>query len=752
MSVASADLLELLPTAACLTNATSDVKWANKAFRDMFDWHLDEHDTLNMRDVIDPSSIPFVVEMQHRLTAGETDRFDMQARFVTLANRIIDVELHAVVVDRYTAPMLLMSLTPSGTSEFETQNPFRRALESQGELISEWAPDGTVLFCNRVYRDFFGYDESIIGQRLDGLIEWEPGNSREKAVNSLLEDASSQTNTRSYPNGTWVEWTNTLLRTQNGNVISVVSVGRDVTDRVEAEAVLRRNEARFRTMVTHIWDTILLLDRDGRLIESTAQFRHDLDYPPGFWQQANLLDVVYPGDHELVLAEFGNLLAGGLNTIGSMELRAKRFGGGESFLELHGVNLLDDPAVNAVIITVRNIDDRKRIEFELAERHAESQLRLRNQLAFIAKVSHELRNPLHGMLALSELLTRASLEPQLAEAANALYRQSTTLRRIVDDLLDFAQLEIGNLRTRQEMVDLQVLLADVAAVTRGAATIDVDLTASAPPEHLRWIACDGDRARQVLANLLSNACKHTHTGSVTIESSDGEQPNMVRISVLDTGTGIDPADIPRLFEPYQRGADTSGAAGAGLGLAIAKGLVDEMGGRIGAAPRPEGGSMFWIELPLANPAALGAEGARGVDHGDARAGERRSSVRGGADHTPPHVLVIEDDPVNRMVANLQLGRMGIIPELADDGEQAWELLQQNDYDVVFVDVQLPGIDGLEVVRRARANLLTQPLMAVMTAGATAADQSAALAAGADMFVPKPATLADIAAVLARLTA
>lgn len=610
---------------------------------------------------------------------------------------------------------------------------FRRAFEYLPELVCEWAVDGAILYTNRSYLTFFGFSESVVGRNLQDLDAWEEGTSPADTVHHFLSGESARYLERHYDGGRTVEWSNILLRADDGTVVSVLAVGRDITEQSSARERIRSSEERFRTMVTHIWDTILLIDRDGTLIEATSTYRADLGYEPAFWLGANLIDVVHPDDRAAAAAALTGLLTGEPGAEAWAELRAVRRDGTTAWLELNGVNRLHDPTVEALVVTVRNIDNRKAIEHELARRREDAESALRQRENFIAQVSHELRNPLHGMLGLSEFLRDSHLPGELGDAASALFRQSTVLRRIVDDLLDVAQLEVGRLRVRNDDVDLQPIVADALALARDSAAEGVEVTGSTPAPNLQFVRGDDDRIRQAVANLLSNACKHTHTGSVELSVVQGDAPGSVRIEVLDTGSGIDPSDVDRLFQPYQRGR-SDGGPGVGLGLAIVKGTIDAMGGSTGAAPRPGGGSVFWIELPAATA----------VPHRPSPAPPSDASALGES----LKVLVVDDDPVNRMLAGLQLRRMNALVTEAASGEDVLALLDSGHaFDVAFIDVQMDGMSGLELVRAIRAMPGPHPLLAVMTASATAADRHAALTSGADHFVPKPASATDLAAVV-----
>ena len=735
LAALAAPFASMLPVAAGAVDAVGYVLWSNDHAQELFRWDLATRARVHLSDLVDPSLLGIALDTQQQMLHGGLKERNVHGRLRRFDGSVFeaDCRFRAVTVENGELVILCVIL-PMLDSQLD--DPFRRALDLQRELICEWSPGGTILFTNRAYREWFGYDDDVVGRNVDEYVEWDVGDDRAATIARFQAGEHTIVHTRTYADGRAVEWANTLVRTDEGSVISVLGVGRDITSRLQAEAALRRNEARFRMMVTYIWDSIMLLDRNGQVLDATSAYRSDLGYETDFWEGASPFDVLHPEDQDSAALALVSLIERGPKAEAWMEVRAKRADGSYSWLELNAANLLDDPSVDAIILTVRNIDNGKRIEHELAERHAESQAALRRRVGFVAQVSHELRNPLHGMLGLSEMLTRAELAPDLADAAQALYRQSTTMRRIVDDLLDVAQLEVGTLRVRVERVDLQYVFNDSMLVARELAAPGVGVSADDPAPGLRHVSADPDRVRQVLVNLLSNACKHTQAGAIRVHASAGSAPHTVRITVVDSGSGIDGADVDRLFQPYERGP-REGSPGVGLGLAIVKGTVEAMGGRVGASPQPEGGSTFWFELPLASGEMPASTGATTFATGDTD------------DRFDATVLVVDDDPVNRLVATLQLRELGTNVVTAASGDEAWGLIQHQPFDVAFIDVQMPGMSGLELVRLARTLPGPHPLMAVMTASATAADQQEAIDAGADMFVPKPATVNDIRATLRR---
>ena len=322
----------------------------------------------------------------------------------------------------------------------------------------------------------------------------------------------------------------------------------------------------------------------------------------------------------------------------------------------------------------------------------------------MAQVGHELRNPLQGIQAFSDVLVHEDLGPRPAEAAAAIGHPADALRRVVDDLLDASQLDLGTLRVRHEVVDLQSVIDEVVVVARQMARPGVVVSAMPLRGPLRHVLGNPERLRQALANLLSNACKHTPSGSVVLEVSEGDADGTVRMSVLDTGTGIAAADVERLFRPFERGheAERASMPGIGLGLTIVTGITAALGGTAGAAPRPSGGAVFWIQVPIA----------------DAVADTAPEIVDPRADVPHRRVLIVDDEPLNLLASKFLLSDLGAEVTTAASAEEALAFAAHRAFDVVFADVHLPGIDGFELARRLRAAASPGPVIAIMSGDAS----------------------------------
>lgn len=362
----------------------------------------------------------------------------------------------------------------------------------------------------------------------------------------------------------------------------------------------------------------------------------------------------------------------------------------------------------------------------------------RAKSAFLAMMSHELRTPMNGVLGLAHALRGTKLDAQQSEYLEMIEQSGHGLMTILNDILDLSKIEAGKLNLEVAPFDLRKLALQTRAVWSESARLKgLDLILEVSPSAPPWVSGDATRVRQILMNLVSNALKFTESGRVVIRLG-GEAGGGGTFSVTDTGVGMTAEQIGRLFTPFAQG-DASIArrfGGTGLGLSICRQLAELMAGEIIVSSEPGVGSTFTVRLGLPAAAPLVAAPARAA-----------VTQLDGA-----RVLVVDDNLVNQTVARTILEAVGAAVAVAGDGHAALARLRIEDFDVVLMDVHMPGMDGVEAVRRIRAGEAgrTDLPVVALTADAMVGDAERLLAQGFDDAHPKPVQPAGLLATVASL--
>nr|WP_275298163.1 ATP-binding protein [Halomonas campisalis] len=388
--------------------------------------------------------------------------------------------------------------------------------------------------------------------------------------------------------------------------------------------------------------------------------------------------------------------------------------------------------------TARRSLERLSRELQTTARRAESASQSKSE--FLATVSHEIRTPLNGVIGMSDLLMDQPLDQRSRDYARTLHASAGRLLELINDILDFSKIESGRLELERRPIRLAALIEDACQLFRPRADAKgLALEVRLSPELPARVMGDPARLRQVLLNLLANAIKFTECGEVRIEAGVS-RAGRLSLAVEDTGPGIPADQQERLFEPFRQG-DASTArryGGTGLGLAICRRLTDAMGGEIGVDSAPGEGSRFWVELPL--------------EPVDAES-EHEAALPAAPPPVPgASVLVVEDNPVNQQVASAMLERLGCRVQLVESGGRALAAVADQAFDAIFMDVQMPDMDGLETVRRLREGggwRASVPVVA-MTAGGPGAEQARCLAAGMSDYLTKPLSREALAGCLRRV--
>jgi PAS domain S-box-containing protein len=548
------------------------------------------------------------------------------------------------------------------------------------------------------------------------------------------------------------------MRDRRGVVDGSVGIFTDISQRKQDEQKLRASEERYRDLFENAHDIIYTIDLDGNL----TSFNHAAERTSGYSRaeglRMNVGELVAPADRASVRELVALRLAGGGAATDEVNLLTKD--GREVLLDVSSRLTFDKGRPVGIQCIGRDVTERKRNQEELV-RHTRELQRKNEELSaaltaahaaaeaksrFLANMSHEIRTPMNGIVGMADLLLSAPLGREQKEYAETIQKSAGALLTIISDILELSRMEAGKVELETAPFELAAVLNEVCALLGLEARLKgLQLSAQVDPAVPRMVSGDAARFRQIVISLVGNAVKFTDSGEIVVrlelESGTAETAT-VRVTIRDTGIGIAPEQCAELFDRFVQGDDsaTRKYGGTGLGLAISKQLVEMMGGRIGFESELGRGSTFTFTAvfrkhfePAAPAPLTPAPSATSFSQ------------------TGPRILLVEDNQVNRKIALHMLEKSGYHADTVSDGRQAADAVLRDHYDVVLMDVQMPGMDGIaatvEIRRREDVNRHT-PIVA-MTARAMAGDREECLAAGMDDYITKPIQMEELRQAIQR---
>lgn len=572
------------------------------------------------------------------------------------------------------------------------------------------------------------------------------------------------------------------VRTRNGSYVWVhdraigtyeldrrrctVGVATDITERRRVEQALRNSQQFVQSTIDALRSHICVLDENGTIIAVNRAWRRFAeanapgaggnrinDFSRSACEGANYLGVC-DSAADPVLHEGAKFGAGiravlrGERDDFSMEYSCHSPTERRWFIGRATRFIMDGSP--RVVVEHYNITQRKLAEeAEVAARQAAEEAN-QAKSRFLAHMSHEIRTPMNGVLGMLELLTITNLSAEQRQYADIARTSGEALLAIIEDVLDISKIEARKISLQQVEFELPELVHSVvemmAMQARGKG---LALVCNLMPGLPARVCGDPNRLRQVLINLIANALKFTDHGEIAIQVTPGSQRDgkrTIRFEIADTGIGMRQDQISSVFEPFVQGDPTTTRkyGGTGLGLAISRQLVEMMGGTIGAESKLGAGSTFWFtaEFDTVAPVAAGPP-----EIGWARPIAPLGGLPNGHVRRQPRILVAEDNPTNQKVAIAQLLKLGFPADAVASGIEALDALQRAPYDVVFMDCEMPVIDGYETTRRIRALGKTDLPIIALTADATAEDRERCLREGMNDYLSKPLQLGRLAEVL-----
>ncbi len=549
----------------------------------------------------------------------------------------------------------------------------------------------------------------------------------------------------------------TLSAIELGDRQVLYCVWRDITERKQAETALQESRARFQALSTLSSDWFWRQDAEFRFTDFAGAFARDFTPPAASkgktrWELNIDLTPEQWAAHRAMLdahLPFRNF-----------EYPIADDKGEVRWYSINGEPLFDDAGgFVGYHGTGRNITARKKTEEEIRLLNADLEQRVRERTAdleianrlltraketaelansaksaFLANMSHEIRTPMNAILGMANLLRRDNVTPRQAERLDKIDTAAKHLLGIINNILDLSKIEAGKVTLDETPIAFASLLSNVTSIVAERVKdkgLSLRVKTVPFPPNLRG---DPTRLQQALLNYTTNALKFTDTGVITLRLSleqETAESVLIRFAVEDTGVGVAPDALPRLFNAFEQ-ADNSTTrkyGGTGLGLAITRRLAELMGGEVGAESTPGVGSCFWFTARLTKGKEDVAAPPPAVTDAEAIIQRRHAGSR---------ILVVDDEPINRDIASLQLAAAGLSVDVAADGAEALAQAQETDYAAIFMDMQMPNVDGLDATRRIREipGYAHTPIIA-MTANAFAEDRARCMDAGMDDFLTKP---------------
>jgi PAS domain S-box-containing protein len=772
---------ENLPIGTALVLRDGRFVWTNVALRTLLGYSATEFESLSMDAMVHPDHR--VAELAQRIQVfdGNSKGYQIEQRWVQKDGSPISCFLTASLVRGAVGnPDFLMLMIQDNrrlkTGEAENAVLIERlalATRTAGVGIWEWdIPTNALIFDDQMF-EIYGTHPTPGRPCNDVFLSAVLPDQRERVIFELTEAIAGRSECDTEfpiktPSGEirQIRSIATVIRDASGVAFRMIGTNWDVTAEKLHNAV-QHEQSRFRAAIQAVEGVLWTNDAEGRMVGEQPGWaaltgQRFADYQGYGWAAA-----VHPDDAQPSVEAWNSAVAERRTFV--FEHRVKRHDGVWRLFAIRGVPLFDlengsiiewvgvhtditeqrkaeaeIKAMNAELEMAHQLE-RDVIELEQARRQAEAATAAKG--TFLANMSHEIRTPMNGVIGFTELLLAGDLNAEQRRQAEMIADSSKAMMRLLNDILDLSKVEAGQITLANEPFDLvHALKACMKLIAPAAEHKGVGLECDFDPALPAVVKGDALRLRQIVLNLLGNAAKFTTEGTIKLTASipDGDQ---LVIEVRDTGIGIPPERHQAIFEQFtQADAQTAGRfGGTGLGLAISSQLAVIMGGKITVESEVDIGTSFTLSLPLApmlTDLTLSSVAVQPVTPAARRAGLR--------------ILVAEDHDVNRLLITHMLAKLGFVADLATDGQEAVTMVAaavacSQPYALVFMDMQMPVMDGMDATRAIRNSGLDEAALPIvaLTANAYAEDVAACLAVGMQGHVSKPFSLETLEAAIRR---
>ncbi|MBI5403087.1 MAG: PAS domain S-box protein [Ignavibacteriae bacterium] len=593
---------------------------------------------------------------------------------------------------------------------------------------------GEIIDCNNAVLKIFGYSKfEFVGK---SVMDLAPRVFKDEVEDNIRKILSGKvldhvvTNIRKDGSYCFLSLRETKILLPDGEYGIQVIIN-DITKRREIEIALRQSEEKYRSLVENINEVIFSVDLEGKFSYISPLINQFAGYDVEEIIGTPFTDYIYPDDIENLMESFQKSLTG---ISEPHEFRVLDKTGNIKFVRTTSKLQFDNDNPVGLYGVMIDITLKKQAEEELkrAKEEAESAAKIKSD--FLATISHEIRTPMNGVIGMTNLLLNTNLDSEQRDFVDTIKSSGEILLSLINDILDFSKIESGKLKLENHPCNIKKCAEDLLN--------SFQIPAKEKKLFIKWdfsnnipdsVITDSARLKQILSNLISNAIKYTDKGGITIdvESEKMEKDNLeLKFNVKDTGIGIPKESIPQLFQPFSQldSSSTRKYGGTGLGLIICRNLVEMMKGKITVRSQSGKGSEFIFTISCKQ------------DSENHKLDFVKKPINFNlADEIPLSILLVEDNLINQKVTIRLMKRFGYNIDLAENGLKAIDAVKKKHYDIIFMDIQMPEMDGIEATEKILKMFPKDkcPVIIAMTAAVMKGDRERCLNAGMLDYIPKP---------------
>jgi len=633
----------------------------------------------------------------------------------------------------------------------ESEKSYKLLVENQNELVVKVDTEGRFLYVSPSYCKTFGKsEEELLGKSFMPLVHEEDREPTAKAMKNLHHPpytAFIEQRAMTVAGWRWLAWSDKAIVDENGQIETIIGVGKDITSRKELEAERRATKEKLQNIIDTSSEWIWEIDLAGRHTFSNLRVLDFLGYQPKEITEINYYSLLHEDDFRELKQKLPRFIDQRRGWNGWV-LRWRHRDGSYRFLESNS-----KPVFNSAGELVgyrgadRDITQRKESEEVLLAATEAAEAANRTKSVFMAKVSHEIRTPMTAIVGFGELLEETELTSEQQKYLSLINASSKTLASLLDDVIDLSKIEAGVLTVKPKNFILRNIVdKSVATYEQQIAKKNLHLNVCIDQDIPESLIGDPLRIQQVLLNILGNAVKFTESGGVSVEISLAEETSqrvLLDIAVKDTGIGIALEDQEKIFEPFTQALpfNSHNYGGSGLGLSISRSLASLMGGSLHVESEEGVGSCFHLLVPLRSQSS---------SHSQKSLDESEPTT-----WTGPvlDILLAEDNPINSQLIKTVLKNMGHKVTVVDNGKGALEALNTKSFNLLLMDIQMPVMDGtsaLKAIRKFEQNSGNHLIVIAITAYASIGDQEKYLKMGFDGYLSKPIRTKELFDELVRI--